>query len=484
MRERILESTERAQFYSEIQVGNGMKIEIKKSKVIEFWESKGYRNLKMPKGGYQLVKIKKKSIICEVVDEELMHEIKDQLLDIEKKFNVWTEFLNKEFISKTSKQALDIIKEINLNICDAKTAYFFFSNGVVRVTETNIELIPYEEYEGYVFENQIIPHDFILVEKSEKLKSDFDVFLRNITNKKEERYNHLTSALGYIIHGFKDSSLTKAVILVDETLDFSGEANGGTGKSIIGKAVSLVTSTLTKDGKSLNTKGNRFFYQDLNLSHKVMYLDDVNEDLNFEDFYSVVTGSLSIEEKHKAPYNIPFEISPKLMISSNYMVKGSGGNSDERRRIEIEIFPYYSKDHTPLDGFGKKLFDDWDEKEYNLFFNDMIYYCQKFMLNGIMNSAPINLNENKLILETNMSFVEFADMNITFNSGEEKISRNKTVLYNIYRDKHPMESRIITPIMFAKWLTKWGKRRGYQCHHRKSDGQSIVDFFRETKTAE
>ncbi|QOG03491.1 DUF5906 domain-containing protein [Flavobacterium sp. MDT1-60] len=484
MRERVLESTDRPQFYSEIQVGNGVKIEIKQSKMIEFWESKGYRNLKMPKGGYQLVKIKNKSIISEAVDEELMHEVKNQLLNIEEKFNVWTEFVEKDFITKKTKLALDILKEINLNICNAKTAYFFFSNGVLKVTEDEIELIPYEEYGGYVFESQIINHDFVLVEESEKLKSDFDAFLRNVTNNKEDRYNYLTTAIGYIIHGFKDSSLTKAVILVDETLDFSGEANGGTGKSIIGRAVSSVTSTLTKDGKSLNTKGNRFFYQDLNYSHKVMYLDDVNEDLNFEDFYSVVTGSLSIEEKHKAPYSIPFEISPKLMISSNYMVKGSGGNSDERRRIEIEIFPYYSKDFTPLDDFGKKLFDDWDVQEYNSFFNDMISYCQKFMCNGIMNSAPINLNENKLILETNMSFVEFADMNITFNSGEDKISKNKATLYNHYRDKYPMESRNVSNVMFKKWLAKWSKRRGYEDSHRKSDGQSIVDFFRKIDNVE
>jgi hypothetical protein len=474
-----LQDVDSFKFYTETQTDNGVKVKIKIAKVIEFWENRGFRTLKLPKGSYELVKIKSRSIICLATEKELMQEIKHQLLTIENKPNVWEVFMEGDYITKRSNLALNMITEFKLNSCDSKTAYFFFKNGILKVMKDSKELIQYEDYDGYVFENQINDHSIVILGEKDYLKSEFDVFLKKVSNNNLERYNHLTSALGYIIHGYKDPSFTKALILVDETVDFSGEANGGTGKSIIGKAVSFMTSTLTKDGKSLNTKGNKFFYQDLNLSHKILNLDDVTKDLNFEDFYSVVTGELPIEEKYKSPYKIPFELSPKLMISSNYMVKGSGGNSDERRRVEIEIFPYYSIEFSPMDDFGKRLFDDWDETEMNCFYNDMASYNQKFMINGIMTTNPINLKENKLKMETDTSFVEFVDMDIVFNSGQIKVTKNKQLLYNLFREKYPAESRTLSALMFKKWLDLWGKARGLEVVHRKSDSNSLVDFIKK-----
>ncbi|MNY39017.1 hypothetical protein D3C86_1736800 [compost metagenome] len=75
-------------------------------------------------------------------------------------------------------------------------------------------------------------------------------------------------------------------------------------------------------------------------------------------------------------------------------------------------------------------------------------------------------------------------MNITFSSGEEKISKNKTTLYNHYRERYPMESRNVSNIRFKKWLTRWSKRRGYVDHHWKSDGQVMVDFSRNIENDE
>ena len=470
-----INTADNSTFYTETQTENGIKVDLKLANVIKFWEGKGYRKLKLPKGGYELVRIKSNSIICKAFPDELMQEVKNQLLNVNHKLHVWEAFIEQEFISKKSMSAFETIREIRLNICDANKAYFYFNNGVLKVTGDLINLIPYENYEGCVFEEQIIPHNLTLSDDIESNSSMFDRFLFNVSGSDEDRYNHLTSGIGYIIHGYKDSALTKALILVDEELDFSGEANGGTGKSLIGKAISKITSVLEKDGKGLVQRGNRFFYQDLNLSHRVLYLDDVNPDFNFEDFYSVVTGDMTVEEKYRAAYKIPFMLSPKLLITSNYMIKGSGGNSDARRRIEIEIAPHYSSSFNPQDEFQCRFFDDWDDAEWNKFYLDMVSYCQKFIQNGLMLAAPINLKENKLKLETDISFVEFADANITLD-GSNLVVKNKTTLMETFRSEYPVESRNVTTIKFKKWLDVWAVCRGLNTYHYKSNSQTMVRF--------
>lgn len=469
----VLEPHEPEDFslYTKTETDNEVKVSIKQSDVISFWESLGYRKLKLPQGGYELVKISQNSILKFSSEENLMHEIKNKILKVDGEKKVWDEFLKKDYIGKKANLAIDIIEDIKLNVCSAKKAYFFFKNGVLEVKGGTMKLIPYEEYPGFVFEEQIINHNLII----EKMNPGFvfDKFLENVSGSRE-RYDQLTTTIGYLIHPYKDPTFTRAVILVDESLDFSGEANGGTGKSLIGKAISKMTNTLEKDGKNLSNKGNRFFYQDLNLMHRVMNLDDVYPDFDFEMFYSVVTGDLVVEKKFKDTFKIPFELSPKLLISSNYMVLGSGGYSEDRRKIEIEITPYYNADFTPVDDFGCKFFSDWDEAEWNSFYLNMAFYCQKYIREGVINCPPINLGENKLKAKTNPSFVEFADSNFVFPDNSTQIVKNKSELYNTFRDRYPIESRNVSNIKFKKWIDVYCKVRNLVAHHYKSDSNNML----------
>lgn len=475
--EKILKFSEEEKegLFDVTQTESGAKIVINPAGVVEFWEKRGFRNVGMPKGGYRLVRIRKGSIICESEKEDLNKVVRDKLLGDLNASAIWNEFLKGHYVNSGFIKAVEQIKGLKFNVSSAQNAYFFFKNGVLEITPNSKNMIDYEDFDGYVFEEQIIDHELVL-DDSIVGKSDFDKFLWNISNQENQRYDYVSTCIGYLLHSHKDSALTKAVVLVDEELDFSGEANGGTGKSIIGKAVGKMTSTLMKDGKTLVKKGNRFFYQDLNLAHRVLFLDDVQPDFNFEDFYSVVTGDMTVEEKYKASYRIPFELSPKLLITSNYMVRGSGGNSDARRRLEVEIYPHYNANYTPQDDFGKRLFDDWNVDEWNDFYNDMASYCQNFMKSGIIQSEPINLNENKLKMATDISFVEFVDANIVFEDGKDEVVINKSTLYSIFRSAYPVESRNITNVQFKKWLDVWARHRKLEIFHYKSNSQSMVKF--------
>ncbi len=82
--------------------------------------------------------------------------------------------------------------------------------------------------------------------------------------------------------------------------------------------------------------------------------------------------------------------SPKLIISTNYAIKGEG-NSHDRRRFEVEIAQYYGSKLTPEDEFKRQLFDDWDLIDFQKFDNYMVNCLQKFLKNGLIKQNAKNI---------------------------------------------------------------------------------------------
>ena len=134
--------------------------------------------------------------------------------------------------------------------------------------------------------------------------------------------------------------------------------------------------------------------------------DDVRKHFNFERLFSVVTEGLTLEKKNKDAINIPFDKSPKVTITTNYAIKGSG-NSFARRKWELELKQHYSKDYTPFDEFGKMMFQDWTDDEWCIFDNYMIGNLQFYLNNGFIKSDFVNLKIRKLSAETCHEFIEW-----------------------------------------------------------------------------
>ncbi len=69
-----------------------------------------------------------------------------------------------------------------------------------------------------------------------------NTLLKNISDHdiSDDRNFTMISAIGYLLHGFKDKSNTRAIILVDEKIPSDDDqANGGTGKSLFCDAIAL-----------------------------------------------------------------------------------------------------------------------------------------------------------------------------------------------------------------------------------------------------
>ena len=113
------------------------------------------------------------------------------------------------------------------------------------------------------------------------------------------------------------------------------------------------------DGKTFSFDKS-FPYQTVSADTQIIVFDDVKKNFEFERLFSVITEGITLEKKNKDAIKIPVDRSPKVCISSNYPITGEG-SSFERRKFEIEFKQHYTTTKTPLDDFGKLLFDEWDE---------------------------------------------------------------------------------------------------------------------------
>jgi hypothetical protein len=269
----------------------------------------------------------------------------------------------------------------------------------------------------------------------------------------------------------------KAIILNDEVI--SNNPEGGTGKGVIVQGIKQIRKVSILDGKTFDDKKS-FPYQTVTPETQVLVFDDVKKNFDFESKFSIVTEGMTLERKNKDAIKLKVEDSPKMVISTNYAIKGEG-NSHDRRRHELEIAQYYGKNLTPFDEFGKQLFDDWDVEEFKKFDNYMIYCLQCFLKNGLIIQNSKNLKLRKFIAESSMEFYEWIDDPDNFKRNER---HNKTQYYQIFIDEYQDFKKWLQSKTFNKWVDKYCTYKGYEYKEGNTQGNrwfEIVNDFQESE---
>jgi hypothetical protein len=268
----------------------------------------------------------------------------------------------------------------------------------------------------------------------------------------------MQSTIGFLMHGHKNLSFCPAVILNDEVI--SDNPEGGTGKGLFMNALSRMKKIVVLDGKAFAFEKS-FPYQLVSADTQILCFDDVKKNFDFERLFSVVTEGLTLEKKNKDAIKIPFAKSPKIAITTNYAIKGTG-NSFARRKWEVELHQHYRKDFTPVDEFGKHFFDDWNDDEWCAFDNYMIECLQGYLNTGLVKSKFVNLKVRQLSAETSHDFIEWCGLiegapknhNLIFGA---KLMKNS--LYNEfiqeYPDYAPKAKMSISRTRFYKWLVAY-----------------------------
>jgi uncharacterized protein DUF5906 len=367
---------------------------------------------------------------------------------------------------------------LNLILKDNKDeTYITFNNSVLKITKDSKQQLAYDEIGHYVWKSSLLKRNY---NASDQNTSEFQKFLKFVCTSRDEnenlkfnadKYNSIITCYGYLLCNYKDPSKHVAVILTDESLFDSNQ--GGTGKSLFTRALSEMRETLTLDGKNLNLD-SPFWLMNVKPSTEIINIDDADEKIKFDKFFTMITGDMSIEQKNKDRFVIPFKDSPKFCFTSNWVLKGSG-DSHDRRKLEIEFSNYFNSEHTPKDEFGHLLYDDWTEDEWNRFYDFSIECIQNYLNNGIMHYDQMNLPYKKLESNTTEEFADFV---------VNEIQLDKIYDYKINLELYNNRSNsTISPTKFTQMLKEYSKYK--KCYFDKArnrqNNQSCFLFHSEKR---
>ena len=422
----------------------------------QFLEDNGFYKY-CPEGGKNYIFVK---VTNNLIDHTSEKEIKDYVLTHLQKlddigvYNYFadnTRFFKEEFLSMLSTIDILFIED------DKDTSYLYYRNCAVQITKDEVKSIDYLDLGGYVWKDHVIDRNFNMCEVTDRC--DYKKFIRNICAGDDGRVDSMESTIGFLMHGYKNLSFCPAVILNDEVI--SDNPEGGTGKGLFMNALSNMKKVVTIDGKSFAFERS-FAYQLVSADTQILVFDDVKKYFDFERLFSIITEGLTLEKKNKDAIKIPFSKSPKIAMTTNYAIKGSG-NSFIRRKWELELHQYYSKAFTPLDEFGKLMFGDWNDDDWCEFDNYMIGCLSNYLHTGLVKSKFVNLKIRQLSAETSHDFIEWCGLvegQPKNNTMDTDIRLYKNELYNDfvneYPDYGPKSKMTISRTKFYKWLVAYG----------------------------
>lgn len=418
----------------------------------KFLEDNGFFKY-CPDSGKSYVFIRMQDNLIDNTNEE---EIKDFVLkylrgiDDTSVYNYFadkTRFFKDDFLNLVDTFQASFIED------EKDKSYLYFRNCVVKVMVDSIETIDYIDLNGHVWRNQVIDRDFRQTDTDD---CDYKKFVANVAGG-NGRVDSLRSTIGFLLHGYKSLGYCPAVILNDEVI--SEHPEGGTGKGLFVRALGYMKKMVVIDGKDF-AFDKSFPYQLVSADTQLLVFDDVKKNFDFERLFSIVTEGITLEKKNKDAIKIPFSRSPKIVITTNYAIRGSG-NSNNRRRWELEFKQHYSMNYTPENEFGRLLFSDWDEEEWVRFDNYMIGNLMLYLKNGFVKSEFYNLEARKFIATTDHSFYEWATDPHNQLVAVDGVLKYKSVLFEAFVSEFPDYGKFgktsISQQRFYKWLAELNK---------------------------
>ncbi len=283
--------------------------------------------------------------------------------------------------------------------------WFFFSNYAVKVTGQDFESVLYKDVPGYVWDRNIIDRKFSVTDFK---GCDAERFCRILGG---ENYTMLFQVIGYNLSRYKDPLIAKAtVIMEDVDSENEGESQGRSGKGLLVKMLEHFRRKAYVNGKTINF-ADTFLWQAVDLDTNFIYIDDVEKSFRFEKLFSQITEDLEVNAKNKPKKIIPYNASPKIIITSNFAV-GSMDDSTYDRKFEFPVVKYFSSKYKPKDEFKRAFFSEWPVDEWRRFDNFMVDCARQYLAledKQKITVQTLNTIERSLQSNTDKAFVEWMD---------------------------------------------------------------------------
>ncbi len=296
------------------------KLRIDGKKFIDLLNHLGFRIYFIGKD-YLLVHIEN-NIVDDIAPVQMKNKVKEFIMDPARIYedDITAEMVLGKVINQTSTlfsrgylEYLDKLED-DFKRDTRKESFIYFRNCFVTITTIGYSIHTYQQLDKPIWKKQIIDRDYYEVDQV----SDFRTFIFRVCRNEAARYDSFRSVIGYLLHGYKDPAMAKAIIFMDEKLDDG--SNGGCGKSLLGNAISKVRKSLRLGGK--NFKFDRFSFQSFEPGTHIIEFNDLSKNFQFEMLFTTITDNIVIEKKNKDELIIPFEYSPKILLSTNYTLSG------------------------------------------------------------------------------------------------------------------------------------------------------------------
>lgn len=424
----------------------------------------------------------------------------------------------------------------------------FFRDKIWEITADGITEMSYAEFKNHVWEDKIINADVQLNpapmveltimtdELRPKLAKEYQAvengeffidtteagtrchflqFLRNTSNftwRQERKFDrtgeendaplvdelmmnnrHLVNkltAMGYLLHDYKNDSELKAVICMDGKISEVGASNGRTGKSLFGRAVEQVIPQVYISAKSRKITEDNFLFGDVTEKTKNIFLDDVRANIDFEFFFPVISGKLKVNPKGGQPFTLEQTDTPKLILTTNHAINGEGSSFRDRQAF-VAFSDYYNDEHKPIDDFGVNFFTEWEQDQWNLFYNLMANCIQLYFRSlrdgwagknkGIVDPPMETLEKRRLRQQIGEEFMQWAEIAFAVNTDGSPVDAGSKInqrnsrkeLYDAFLDEYPSARKYITPTMFKKKAVFYCKYKGFHFNPNKPNEAGI-----------
>lgn len=214
------------------------------------------------------------------------------------------------------------------------------------------------------------------LEKKQKLTAD-EIKEQNLL------LANMMFTLGYQISQYKDPSKPWLSLLQDLKISDVGQSSGRSGKSVLSLSITKVRPTFYIGGRKLEDRNQyNFIYDGFTEFHNNLEVDDFAEYGDFNFFYTQITGKREVNYKNISQDVLDYPDSGKMLMSTNFEIPNMH-SSTLARLLNCAVSDYYHEStkhndyletRSPQTKYGKLMFDEFTEDEWNKFYN-LIAYC-------------------------------------------------------------------------------------------------------------
>ena len=233
-------------------------------------------------------------------------------------------------------------------------------------------------------------------------------------------------------------------------------------------------NSVTLNGRDRELTRERFTFDRVTEDVDFLLIDDAHHYLDFDFFFKCITDSWNIQAKHLKSYEIPFERSPKMAISTNYSPKNF--DTPVHGRLLFMVFSDYYHEKTPDNDYRETR---TIRNDFNMELHDLMYHaddwntdinfltdCLQFYLSTVGKQVKINppmKNIQQRMYESNMGEEGFHEWALTYFSTEGD-NVNKAIIRSVAHDNYIdtcKPQKFKTMQKFNKGLQAFCRKYGY-----------------------